>query len=85
MKPMDYRKQIMKVIIENDGADYWISTNAINDILYYDYNIEDTSSRRVGTNLNLLKRLGYIDRYNTMQLWRLTEKGKNCDLAATTF
>ena len=85
MKPTEFRKCIMKAMQDNHDDRYWISTNMVDAILNAEYCIYDTSPQRVGTNLNILKRLGYVNRYNDMPVWKLTRKGAKCDLAKICF
>lgn len=77
MRPIDYRKLIMRRMRELTNEEYcWISTNLINEEL----GIDDTTPQRAGTNLNVLQRRGYVRRLKTLPLWRLTSKGREVSL-----
>ena len=79
MTPVQFRTAIMKVLQRTHDDDYWISTNMVDDDLL-EQGIMETTTQRVGTNLNILKRLGYVDRLGTANVWKLTPKGVKIDL-----
>lgn len=77
MRPVPFRREIMRVLRNNHDGRYWISTAMINEELEND--CIDSTAIRVGTNLNILQRRGYVRRLNQLPVWRLTEKGLTCD------
>ncbi len=84
MKATEFRKYIMQVMQESHHDDYWISTNFVCTDLDEIYHIQATP-QRVGTNLNILKRLGYVDRLDEMPVWKLTNKGVTVNTSTVVF
>lgn len=85
MNAKQFRKAIMEVMQETHSDAYWISTNMVDAVLVEEHQIFEATPQRVGTNLNILKRFGYVDRLNETPAWKLTEKGIKCDLNKITF
>lgn len=76
LTPMQYRKLLMEKMLELNDDNYWISTNLLNEEL----GITETSPQRVGTNLNIMQRRGYVRRLDNLQLWKLTPRGKEVNI-----